>query len=163
MLTQRLEMIPLEVVVRNKMAGSTAKKFAKLEGTALKKPLVEIYFKDDALGDPFLSDEQAMMLKAADEATLKKLKEQALKVNSHLIGFFAAVGLELIDFKLEFGHDKHGEVLLADEISPDTCRLWDLKTNEKMDKDRFRRDLGQVKESYEAVWSRIRDYWEKSI
>lgn len=163
MLTLRLQMIPLEVVVRNVLAGSTAKKFALEEGTPLEQPLVELYFKSDALADPFISDEQALMLKAADEQEIKRVKELGLIVNHHLKTFFAAVGLQLIDFKVEFGRAEDGRILLADEITPDSCRLWDVATQEKMDKDRFRRDLGRVKESYEEVYKRLRDRWESEL
>lgn len=156
MVTKKLEMIPLEVVVRNVLAGSTAKKFAIPEGTPLEKPLVEFYFKKDELADPFISDDQALMLKTVRQAEdLQTLKSLALKVNSVISAFFAKGGIRLIDFKLEFGYDSNGAILLADEISPDSCRLWDLETNEKMDKDRFRRDLGDVIENYQKVLDRL--------
>ncbi|MCB0364558.1 MAG: phosphoribosylaminoimidazolesuccinocarboxamide synthase [Bdellovibrionaceae bacterium] len=161
---RKLTIIPLEVVVRNWLAGSTAKKFAIEEGTALEKPLVEFYYKKDELNDPFVSDDQALMLKAAkDQAQLDDLKEKALKVNGALIEFFKAIGIRLIDFKIEFGVNSKGEVVLGDEITPDSCRLWDLETNEKLDKDRFRRDLGQVEESYQEVLNRMSQTWEKQL
>lgn len=165
MVTQKLEMLKVEVVVRNILAGSTAKKFAIAEGTPLERPLVEFYYKDDALGDPFISDEQALMLKVCrEQKELDELKALALKVNTALIEFFDAVGLKLIDFKLEFGRNpKTGEVLLADEITPDSCRLWDKSSGERMDKDRFRRDLGNIKESYEEVAKRLHEHWERKI
>lgn len=157
MICQKLTIIPLEVVTRNRLAGSTAKKLGKDEGTALAQPLVEFYYKDDALGDPFLSDDQALMMKAVDsQKDLDLLKARALAVNQVLREEFKRAGLELIDFKLEFGRDGDGQIVLADEVSPDTCRLWDLKTGEKFDKDRFRRDLGKVEESYLAVLSRLK-------
>jgi len=160
MVCQKLEIIPLEVVTRNRLAGSTAKKFGIEEGSPLPKPLVEFYFKNDALGDPFISDDQALMLKAAkDQNELNHLKTAALKINSELISFFKEVGLELIDFKLEFGRSNSGEIMLGDEISPDTCRLWDVKTQTKMDKDVFRRDLGDVQNTYENVLGRLKDKW----
>jgi phosphoribosylaminoimidazole-succinocarboxamide synthase len=160
MITERLEMLKVEVVVRNVLAGSTAKKFGIEEGQALEKPLTEFYYKDDALADPFISDEQALMLKIVKtQAELDELKKLALGVNAGLIEFFAAVGLKLVDFKIEFGVRKDGKIVLADEITPDSCRLWDMKTGEKMDKDRFRRDLGNVKESYEEVFARLKDAW----
>jgi phosphoribosylaminoimidazole-succinocarboxamide synthase len=159
--TRKLQIIPLEVVVRNVLAGSTAKKFGIEEGRALKKPLVEFYYKDDALGDPFISDDQALMLEAATQTEMDELKRQALAVNEKLIPFFQKVGLRLVDFKLEFGKQKDGKIMLADEITPDTCRLWDSESGEKMDKDRFRRDLGGVKESYEKVLQLLEDNWGK--
>lgn len=160
MICQKLEIIPLEVVTRNRLAGSTAKKFGIEEGSPLEKPLVEFYYKNDALGDPFISDDQALMLKAArDQGELNQLKTAALKINTELLSFFKEVGLELIDFKLEFGRSSSGEILLGDEISPDTCRLWDVKTQTKMDKDVFRRDLGDVQNTYENVLGRLKDKW----
>ena len=164
MVCKKVTIIPLEVVVRNRLAGSTAKKFNIEEGTALPTPLVEFYFKDDALGDPFLSDDQALMLKAvSDRADLDRLREQALKVNRELLRLFKEVGIDLIDFKIEFGRTAKGELLLADEISPDCCRLWDTKSGERMDKDRFRRDLGNVEESYREVWQRLKQRWENEL
>ncbi len=156
MITRRLQMVPLEVVVRNILAGSTAKKFGIEEGTPLKKPLVEFYYKNDALQDPFISDEQALFLETVNSQNeLDELKRLALKVNDVLIRFFDRADIDLVDFKLEFGRAEDGRFLLGDEISPDSCRLWDQKTKEKLDKDRFRRDLGQVQEKYEEVWKRI--------
>jgi phosphoribosylaminoimidazole-succinocarboxamide synthase len=153
---EKVTIIPLEVVTRNRLAGSTAKKLGKEEGTPLEQPLVEFYYKDDALGDPFLSDDQALMLKAVDKREdLETLKKRALEVNRVLGAEFAKAGLELIDFKLEFGRNAKGEIVLADEVSPDTCRLWDVQTQEKFDKDRFRRDLGGVEEAYRQVWQRL--------
>jgi phosphoribosylaminoimidazole-succinocarboxamide synthase len=155
--TKKLEMVKLELVVRNILAGSTAKKFGIKEGTPLEEPLLELYFKDDALGDPFVSDEQALLLKAArsiDE--LRELKSFALKVNSVLLPIMRTAGMQLIDFKIEVGRLPSGELNLADEISPDCCRLWDIKTGEKMDKDRFRRDLGGVEEAYREVCERLK-------
>lgn len=156
MVTHRLEMVDLEVVVRNTLAGSTAKKFQLSEGHALEAPLVEFYYKKDELGDPFISDEQALMLKVVrSPGDLQTLKQLALGVNTCLKPLFADVGIDLIDFKLEFGYDHQGQLLLGDEISPDSCRLWDQKTGERMDKDRFRRDLGQVLEMYTEVLKRL--------
>lgn len=157
MICSKVTIIPLEVVTRNKLAGSTAKKLGKEEGTPLKAPLVEFYYKDDALGDPFLSDDQALMMNTVNSrADLDELRTSALKINRVLQEIFHSAGLELIDFKLEFGRDGRGALLLADEISPDTCRLWDRKTGEKYDKDRFRRDLGRVEESYIEVLERLK-------
>ena len=157
MVTQRLEMIDLEVVVRNVLAGSTARKFGFKEGRELKKPLVEFYYKKDELGDPFISDEQVWMLEVLrNPEDLEKLKTLGLKVCSILTPLFKKVGILLVDFKLEFGYDSNGEIILGDEISPDSCRLWDYKTKEKMDKDRFRRDLGEVIENYQKVLDRLK-------
>lgn len=159
---KKLSMVKLELVVRNVLAGSTAKKFAIEEGTPLAQPLVEFYFKDDALGDPFVSDEQAIMLKAAQsKAELEELKAFALKVNSVLLPTMRAAGMQLVDFKIEVGRDSAGVLNLADEISPDCCRLWDLKSGEKMDKDRFRRDLGGVEEAYREVCERLKSALKK--
>ncbi len=156
MICQKLTIIPLEVVTRNRLAGSTAKKLGIEEGTPMAAPLVEFYYKDDALADPFISDDQALLLKAArSKDELELLKAKALEINDVLRAEFAKAGLELIDFKLEFGRTATGEVVLGDEVSPDTCRLWDMKTGEKFDKDRFRRDLGRVEESYQEVLSRL--------
>jgi phosphoribosylaminoimidazole-succinocarboxamide synthase len=164
MVCEKLSIIPLEVVVRNWLAGSTAKKFALDEGTALEKPLVEFYYKKDELIDPFVSDDQALMLKTVEkQETLNELKIKALEVNKALSDFFKAIGIRLIDFKIEFGFDKNGKILLGDEITPDSCRLWDLATLEKLDKDRFRRDLGKVAESYLEVLNRITGYWEEQL
>lgn len=156
MVARRVEIIPLEVVVRNVLAGSTAKKFGIEEGRALPQPLVEFYYKNDELQDPFISDDQILILGFANAEQIRTLKAQALEVNKALKELFGEAGLKLVDFKIEFGRDHQGKILLADEITPDCCRLWDEATGEKMDKDRFRRDLGRVKESYEDVLSRLR-------
>ena len=154
--TRKLDMIDLEVVVRNRLAGSTAKKFQLEEGTSLKSPLTEFYYKKDELGDPFISDEQAMMLETVPKREdLTQLKMLALTVNQCLEGIFSAASIDLVDFKLEFGYSGEGQIMLGDEISPDSCRLWDSETQEKMDKDRFRRDLGDVLEKYQEVLDRI--------
>jgi phosphoribosylaminoimidazole-succinocarboxamide synthase len=156
LICRRVEVIPLEVVTRNRLAGSTAKKLGLQEGTELKKPLVEFYYKDDALGDPFVSDDQALVMNAvSSQSELDVLKTKALQVNQVLRGIFSGVGIELIDFKLEFGRTSDGKIILADEITPDTCRLWDVKSGEKLDKDRFRRDLGRIEESYQEVLGRL--------
>ncbi len=158
MVCQKLKVIPLEVVTRNRLAGSTAKKLGKAEGTALLEPLVEFYYKDDALADPFLSDDQALMMGAVSSRDdLETLKKEAHRINAILKAEFLKAGLELIDFKLEFGRLPDGKIVLADEVSPDTCRLWDVKTGEKFDKDRFRRDLGRVEESYQEVLQRLQN------
>jgi phosphoribosylaminoimidazole-succinocarboxamide synthase len=155
--TKNLNMVKLELVVRNVLAGSTAKKFGLSEGTPMKRPMVEFYYKDDALADPFVSDDQALLLETAkSQAELDELKAFALKVNSILQPVMDKAGLTLIDFKIEAGRDADGVLHLADEISPDCCRLWDKKTGEKMDKDRFRRDLGGVAEAYREVCERLK-------
>lgn len=160
MVCDRVEVIPLEVVVRNVVAGSLAKKFNIKEGEKLSRPLVEFYYKDDDLGDPFISDEQVLVFGfAKSQSVLDELKSLALKINDGLIKYFEKCGINLVDFKLEFGTNSKGELLLADEITPDSCRLWDVKTGEKMDKDRFRRDLGNVKENYQEVLKRIQTNW----
>ncbi len=131
-----------------------AKRLGLEEGTELKCPVLEFSYKDDALGDPMINDSHAIAIGAATQSDIDTIRELALKVNQYMIEFFASVGVELIDFKLEFG--KFGdEILLADEISPDTCRFWDMKTHEKLDKDRFRRDLGGVEEAYAEMMRRI--------
>ena len=158
MVCRKLKVIPLEVVTRNRLAGSTAKKFGLEEGTILKEPLVEFYFKDDALADPFVSDDQALFLKTVDQQKdLETLKFEARRINKILQAEFLQAGLELIDFKLEFGRGEDGKIVLADEVSPDTCRLWDIQSGEKFDKDRFRRDLGRVEESYQEVLQRLQN------
>jgi len=154
-LTDKVSILPVEVVARNIAAGSLSKRTGLAEGTPLSAPIVEFYFKNDELGDPLLTEDHIYELKLVTPEQLKKLRENALKINEFLIKFFDAINLKLVDFKLEFGLNSSGEILLADEISPDTCRLWDKDTNEKMDKDRFRRDLGKVEEAYEEVWRRV--------
>lgn len=156
MVARKVEIIPLEVVIRSILAGSTAKKLGLEEGGTLPRPLVEFYYKNDALQDPFVSDDQIEVFNIASAADIKELKHKALQVNDALKELFGAAGIRLVDFKIEFGKDKNGRILLADEITPDCCRLWDAKTNEKMDKDRFRRDLGEVKEKYLEVLNRLR-------
>jgi phosphoribosylaminoimidazole-succinocarboxamide synthase len=157
---KKLKIIPLEVVTRNILAGSTAKKLGLAEGTPLDQPLVEFYYKDDSLNDPFISDDQALLMKAGkNQQELEELKTLARKINTELRNFFKEIRLDLIDFKLEFGRDPNGQLMLGDEISPDTCRLWDHGTGEKMDKDRFRRDLGKVAETYQNVLKRMKERW----
>ncbi|WP_067851546.1 phosphoribosylaminoimidazolesuccinocarboxamide synthase [Alicyclobacillus mali (ex Roth et al. 2021)] len=155
-LVRKVEIIPLEVVVRNIAAGSFSKRFGIEEGTPLERPLVEFYYKNDALGDPLVTDDHALILHLATADDLAELRRLALAVNHVLIRRFREAGLILVDFKLEFGRLPSGEIVLADEISPDTCRLWDERTREKMDKDRFRRDLGGVEQAYQEVWARLK-------
>ena len=154
-LVKRVTIIPLEVVVRNVAAGSLSKRLGIEEGKELTKPLVEFYLKNDDLGDPLLTTDHIYELNIATKEELTILKEKALQINTVLSSFFTELGINLIDFKLEFGKDADGEILLADEISPDTCRLWDKKTNEKLDKDVFRRDLGSLTDAYETVFNRL--------
>lgn len=155
MLVQKTKIIPLEVVVRNYLAGSLAKKLGLEEGSPLKMPIVEYYYKDDALNDPFVNEDQALALGWATAEQLKHLRAEALRINEIISPLFLKTGLKLIDFKIEFGVDANGAVILSDEISPDCMRLWDVKTNEKLDKDRFRRDLGSVDEAYAEVYKRL--------
>ncbi|MFJ7727253.1 phosphoribosylaminoimidazolesuccinocarboxamide synthase [Neobacillus sp. NPDC097160] len=154
-LVKKVTIIPLEVVVRNVAAGSFSKRLGIEEGRPLSAPIVEFYLKDDALGDPLVTNDHIFELKAATAEEITILREKALEVNAVLSSFFAELGINLIDFKLEFGKDEQGQILLADEISPDTCRLWDQKTNEKLDKDVFRRDLGSLTEAYETILTRL--------
>ena len=154
-LVKKVTIIPLEVVVRNVAAGSFSKRLGIEEGTPLSAPLVEFYLKDDALGDPLVTVDHILELKAATAEEITILREKALEVDAVLSSFFAEIGINLIDFKLEFGKDPQGKILLADEISPDTCRLWDQKTNEKLDKDVFRRDLGSLTDAYKTILTRL--------
>ena len=153
-LIRQVEIIPLEVVVRNVAAGSFAKRFGVDEGTQLPRSIMEFFYKNDALGDPLIADEHVRLLKLATPEQMAEIKRLALKVNSLLQPFFAERKMILVDFKLEFGlHD--GKLILADEISPDTCRFWDEGTKESMDKDRFRKDLGKIEEAYQEVLKRV--------
>ncbi|MDQ1341193.1 MAG: phosphoribosylaminoimidazole-succinocarboxamide synthase [Campylobacterota bacterium] len=154
-LIKKVQIIPIEVVVRNTATGSLTKRLGIKDGTILPFTLVEFYYKDDALGDPLINDEHALMMNIAKEDQLEQLRKLGRQINSILKPFFEKAGLNLIDFKLEFGLDKDGTVLLADEISPDSCRFWDIATGDKMDKDRFRQNLGNVKVAYEEVLKRI--------
>lgn len=151
---KKVEIVPLEVIIRNVSAGSFAKKLGIEEGRKLLCPTLEFSYKDDALGDPMINDYYALAIGAATKEEIDRITELAFKVNEVLIQYFAELGIELIDFKLEFGRYK-GEVILADEVSPDTCRLWDINTHEKLDKDRFRRDLGNVEGAYNEVFKRL--------
>ncbi|MEK6526020.1 MAG: phosphoribosylaminoimidazolesuccinocarboxamide synthase [Nitrospirota bacterium] len=154
MLTKRVTIIQIEVVVRNIVAGSLAKRLGLKEGDAITPAIVEFYYKNDALGDPLITEEHIRLLKLADQSVVGDIKQWALRVNALLVPFFQARGMVLVDFKLEFGLD-HGKLVVADEISPDTCRLWDKKTGESMDKDRFRKDLGKIEEAYQEVLKRV--------
>jgi phosphoribosylaminoimidazole-succinocarboxamide synthase len=154
MIVKAVKILPLEVIVRNVAAGSLAKRLGLKEGTALKVPVLEFCYKDDSLGDPMINEYHIAAIELATKEQLSVIEDYAFKINDILIDFFKEKRMKLIDFKLEFGvYD--GEVILADEISPDTCRLWDIETNESLDKDRFRKNLGNVEESYAEVLSRI--------
>lgn len=158
MLCQKVQIIPIEVVVRNIATGSLSKRLGIEDGLVLPFTLVEFYYKDDALNDPIINDEHCKILGIVDdENDLSFLRDQARKINAILRDFFDQRGLKLVDFKLEFGRNAQGEIILADEISPDSCRLWDKQTNQKLDKDRFRQDLGDLKGAYEEVLRRIRN------
>ena len=155
-LLQKVDIIPIEVLVRNFFAGSLSKKFGIKEGTKLPDTLIEYCLKSDKLGDPHISTEHILNLGLCDIENLELIEEYSLRVNDIIRGVFYTIGINLIDFKLEFGIcKKTKELVLADEISPDTCRLWDIKSNKKLDKDRFRRDLGNVEEAYVEVLTRL--------
>ena len=154
-LCKKVHIIPLEVVTRNIAAGSLDKKMGVEEGYVLKKPIIEFCYKNDELGDPMINDDYAEAFGIATDAQVKEIKELTLKINTILTNFLAERKIRLIDFKLEFGTDADGKVILADEITPDTARLWDWDTNEKLDKDRFRRDLGNVEDAYHEVIRRL--------
>ncbi|RMD60305.1 MAG: phosphoribosylaminoimidazolesuccinocarboxamide synthase, partial [Nitrospirae bacterium] len=154
MLVKHLEILPVEVVIRNIVAGSLAKRLGRREGERCPFPIVEFYYKSDELGDPLINDDHILAFNFATEEQINKMRTEGRKINEILKNFFIERGLILVDFKLEFGMH-NGELMLGDEISPDTCRLWDAESFEKMDKDRFRRDLGGVKEAYFEVLKRI--------
>jgi phosphoribosylaminoimidazole-succinocarboxamide synthase len=154
-LAVKVRIFPLEVVVRNITTGSIVKRLGVTEGTKLPRPLVEFYYKDDALGDPLVTEDHALLFGWAAESDLSRIKEITLSVNKLLKEFFTPIGIVLVDFKLEFGRDDKGELLLADEVSPDTCRFWDSSTGDRLDKDRFRKDLGNVLGAYEEIWRRL--------
>ena len=155
MLVKKVEILPLEVIVRNITAGSFCKRYGVEEGIVLDQPIFEMSYKNDEFGDPLLNDDHAVALNLATREEIEFLRNQTLKINEIMKRFFLKMDLKLVDFKLEFGKDSDGKIILADEISPDTCRLWDVNTNEKLDKDRFRRDLGDLVEGYEEVLARL--------
>lgn len=162
-LVRAVKILPLEVIIRNVAAGSFSKRYGVEEGTPLAKTVLEFSYKNDALGDPLINDDHILALELATKEDLDTVRGYAYMVNDALKEFFLERGLKLIDFKIEFGKcmvgdddDEAGDIILADEISPDTCRLWDVETNEKMDKDRFRRDLGRVEETYQEVFARMK-------
>jgi phosphoribosylaminoimidazole-succinocarboxamide synthase len=157
-LIREVEIIPIEVVVRNVAAGSLSKRFGIPEGTMLPRSIIEYYYKSDELGDPMVSEEHITAFGWAAPQDLDDMMALSLRVNDYLSGLFLGIGLRLVDFKVEFGRlweNEEMRIVLADEISPDNCRLWDVKTNEKLDKDRFRQDLGQVEEAYQEVARRL--------
>lgn len=154
-LVRKVQILPIEVVVRNITTGTLCKRLGVAEGMKLPRPLIEFYLKDDALGDPLITDDHALLFNWASPGELKSMKEKSLEVNEVLGDLFRGKGIILVDFKLEFGRDSEGNVLLADEISPDTCRFWDATTGERLDKDRFRKDLGDVLGAYREIWKRL--------
>lgn len=151
---KKVEIVPLEVIVRNVAAGSFSKKLGIEEGFRLLSPTLEFSYKNDELGDPMINDYYAVAIGAATREEINKITELVFKINEILVEYFKSIKVDLIDFKVEFGRYK-GQIILADEISPDTCRFWDSETHEKLDKDRFRRDLGHVEEAYEEIYRRI--------
>jgi len=157
-LVREVEIIPIKLKVRNVAAGSFAKRFGLAEGTPLPRSVVEFFFMSDELGDPLVSEEHITAFGWATPQDMDELMAMALRVNDYMSGLFLGIGIRLVDFKLEFGRlweDEHMRIVLADEISPDNCRLWDLKTNERLDKDRFRNDLGKVEDAYQEVARRL--------
>jgi phosphoribosylaminoimidazole-succinocarboxamide synthase len=154
-LVRRVTIIPIEVVTRNIAAGSLSKRLGLPEGAELARPIVELYYKDDALGDPLINDDHIAILNLATPEQVEHIRAQALAVNAALREYLAERHVLLVDFKLEFGTDAQGNILLADEISPDTCRFWDAETREKLDKDRFRQDLGGVEDAYQEMFRRL--------
>lgn len=159
MLVKKVSIIPVEMVIRNRAAGSIVKRLGLAKAAPLSPPLIEYFYKSDGLGDPLIGESHISYFKWATLDELDRMNELTFQVNQILQGVFHEVGLELIDFKLEFGKDKSGDILLADEFTPDGCRLWDRKTQEPMDKDRFRRDLGGVDEAYAEVYKRLESFF----
>ena len=153
---KKVSIVPLEVIVRNISAGSFAKRYGVEEGIVFDEPTIEFSYKNDELGDPLINDYHALALKLATREEIETIKAMAFKVDELLKEYFKSIGVDLVDFKLEFGRLADGTIILADEISPDTCRFWDSKTHEKLDKDRFRRDLGGVEEAYQEMMKRVR-------
>ena len=152
---KRVKIVPLEVIVRNIAAGSLAKRLGLEEGTPLKRTVLEYCYKDDALGDPMVNEYHILAMEYATEQELKLIADYSMRINELLGKYFAELGVRLIDFKLEFGRTADGDIVLADEISPDTCRFWDTATGMKLDKDRFRRDLGGVEDAYNEIMKRV--------
>ena len=152
---KKVKIVPLEVIIRNVSAGSFAKRYGVEEGIPFDEPTIEFSYKNDDLGDPLINDYHALALKLATKEEIELIKKYAFKVNDVLKAYFLTLDVKLIDFKLEFGKTAEGQIVLADEISPDTCRFWDAKTNEKLDKDRFRRDMGGVEDAYKEIFKRV--------
>ena len=152
---KKVEIVPLEVIIRNVAAGSFSKRLGVPEGTPFEQPTIEFSYKNDELGDPLINDHHAVALGVVTYDELKQIYAMTARINEVLKELFAKMNINLIDFKIEFGRTSDGEIVLADEVSPDTCRLWDMATNEKLDKDRFRRDLGKVREAYEEILARL--------
>jgi phosphoribosylaminoimidazole-succinocarboxamide synthase len=152
---KKVSIVPLEVIIRNISAGSFAKRYGVEEGIVFEEPTIEFSYKNDDLGDPLINSYHALALKLASKQEIETIKDMAFKINSLLKEYFLEMGIKLVDFKLEFGRLPDGNIVLADEISPDTCRLWDVNTNEKLDKDRFRRDMGGVENAYNEVMRRL--------
>ena len=154
-LVKKVKIVPLEVIIRNVSAGSFAKRYGVEEGIVFEEPTIEFSYKNDDLGDPLLNEYHALALKLATREEIDLIKKYSFAINDLLKSFMKEIGIDLVDFKLEFGKTADGTIVLADEISPDTCRLWDEKTHEKLDKDRFRRDMGGAEEAYEEVMRRL--------
>ena len=154
-LIKKLDIVPLEVIIRNVAAGSLAKRLGLEEGTPMSMPVIELCYKNDDLGDPMVNRYHVLACKLASAEELDEIEAQALKINKIMVDYLKTKNIDLIDFKLEFGRDKDGKIILADEISPDNCRFWDSVTKEKLDKDRFRRDLGNVEDAYKEILKRL--------
>ncbi len=152
---KKVTIVPLEVIVRNTAAGSLSKRLGLPEGTPMKTPVLEYSYKNDELGDPMVNDYHILAMELATREELDEIAAMSFKINALMVDFFKSVGVDLIDFKIEFGKTSDGKIILADEISPDTCRFWDVETHEKLDKDRFRRDMGGVEEAYDEMMKRI--------
>ena len=160
-LVKRVSIVPLEVIIRNISAGSFAKRYGVEEGIEFAQPTIEFSYKNDELGDPLINEYHAMALKLATRDEIETIKAYSFKIDQLLKDFWLTCGITLVDFKLEFGKTADGDIVLADEISPDTCRLWDSATGEKLDKDRFRRDMGGVEEAYAEVMDRLRQHMDQ--
>ncbi|PTM57462.1 phosphoribosylaminoimidazolesuccinocarboxamide synthase [Desmospora activa] len=154
-LARKVTILPIEVVVRNRAAGSLAKRLGLENGVLFPQPVVEFYYKNDDLGDPLINEDHIRLLQLAEPEQVAKIREEALNINELLLSRMDACEIILVDFKLEFGVDESGKLMLADEISPDTCRFWDRETGKPLDKDRFRRDLGDVEAAYREIWTRL--------
>lgn len=154
-IVKKVSIVPLEVIIRNVAAGSFSKRMGVEEGTKLLTPILEFSYKNDDLGDPFINDYYALALGLATKEEIDTIAKYAFKVNEFMVKFFKGLNIDLIDFKIEFGRTSDGTIILADEISPDTCRFWDSTTHEKLDKDRFRRDMGGVEEAYQEIMKRL--------